>query len=38
MADIAFVFHWTPPVMDALSLAELIDWRARAAARHNPEK
>ena len=37
MADIATVFHWEPPVMDAMSLAELLGWRRRAAKRNNPE-
>lgn len=37
MADLALVFHWSPAVMDQMSLAELMAWRARAAARHNPE-
>lgn len=33
MADIAAVFHWPPPVMDAMSLSELMTWRAKAAER-----
>ncbi|QTS88865.1 GpE family phage tail protein [Ectopseudomonas khazarica] len=33
MADLALVFHWQPASMDALPLAELIDWRERARAR-----
>jgi hypothetical protein len=37
MADIAVVFHWSPTVMDAMSLSELMGWRARAAKRANPE-
>ncbi|WCM29205.1 GpE family phage tail protein [Sphingomonas sp. QA11] len=37
MADLATVFHWSPTVMDPMSVADLMDWRARAAARHNPE-
>lgn len=37
MADIAFVFHWSPDVMDALSVQDLMQWRDRAAHRHNPE-
>ena len=37
MADLAVVFHWAPPVMDAMSLAELMAWREQAAARVNPE-
>jgi hypothetical protein len=38
MADIATVFHWSPAVMDSMSIAELMGWRERAARRHNPEK
>lgn len=38
MADIAFVFHWPPSAMDSLSVAELMQWRTRAAQRHNPEE
>ncbi|HDR9506576.1 GpE family phage tail protein [Burkholderia cepacia] len=34
MADIALVFHWTPAVMDAMPLAELMAWRERARARY----
>ena len=37
MADIAVVFHWAPPAMDAFSLAELMDWRERARARSGNE-
>jgi len=37
MADIAVVFHWTPAAMDAMSVAELMEWRERARLRHNPE-
>lgn len=37
MADVATVFHWSPDVMDRMSLGELMAWRARAIARHNPE-
>jgi len=37
MADLAIVFHWSPAVMDPMSIAELMSWRERAAARHNPE-
>lgn len=33
MADIAVVFHWGPDTMDPMPLAELMGWRARAAAR-----
>jgi len=38
MADIAFVFHWPPAAMDDLSVAELMQWRTRAARRHNREE
>ena len=31
MANIATVFGWTPPVMDAFGL--LMDWRERARVR-----
>lgn len=37
MADLAVVFHWSPPVMDSMGLAELMDWRARAARRAQPD-
>lgn len=37
MADIAFVFHWPPDVMDGLTIGDLMKWRERAAKRHNPE-
>lgn len=37
MADIAFVFHWSPDALDALSVQDLMQWRGRAARRHNPE-
>lgn len=37
MADLALVFGWAPAVMDPMPIAELMEWRARAAARHNPE-
>ncbi|AXE32247.1 GpE family phage tail protein [Chromobacterium phragmitis] len=33
MADIAAVFHWPPPAMDAFTLAELMEWRERARQR-----
>jgi len=37
MADLAVVFHWPPAAMDALGLAELMEWRERARVRHNPD-
>lgn len=33
MADIALVFHWTPDVMSAMDLDELMEWRERARER-----
>lgn len=33
MADLAMVFHWGPADMEALGLAELIDWREEARKR-----
>lgn len=33
MADLAMVFHWSPTVMDPMSLAELMDWREQARRR-----
>lgn len=38
MADIATVFHWGPAEMDALGLAELMDWREQARQRSTPTK
>lgn len=38
MADVAIIFHWSPPVMDAMPLSELMSWRAQAARRSQPEK
>ena len=37
MADIAVVFHWAPPVMDAMPLTELMEWREQARIRHGVE-
>lgn len=34
MADLAFVFHWTPDVMDKYYLEELMDWREEARVRY----
>jgi hypothetical protein len=33
MADIAFVFHWSPDVMDALTIEDLALWREKARQR-----
>lgn len=33
MADIAFIFHWPPSEMDAMSLSELTGWWHRAIER-----
>jgi hypothetical protein len=33
MADIASVFHWEPPVMEAMALFELSEWREQARLR-----
>lgn len=38
MADIAIVFHWGPQVMADMALSELMEWRARAAARNRPKE
>ena len=32
MADIAFIFHWPPQALAAMSLGELCGWHARALA------
>lgn len=37
MADLAVTFHWPPPVMDEMTVADLMGWRARAAKRTQPE-
>ncbi|HET9511809.1 MAG TPA: GpE family phage tail protein [Sphingomonas sp.] len=37
MADIALVFGWTPDVMNPMPVGELMQWRAKAAKRHNPK-
>ncbi|MGT0248012.1 GpE family phage tail protein [Burkholderia pyrrocinia] len=34
MADVATVFHWSPTVMDAMSVSELMEWRERARVRY----
>jgi hypothetical protein len=38
MADLATVFHWSPDVMDRMSLAELMLWRAKAAERAGTDR
>ncbi|WP_439587672.1 GpE family phage tail protein [Hydrogenophaga sp.] len=38
MADLAMVFHWAPRDMDAMSIAELMDWREQARSRHQGEE
>ena len=38
MGDIAFVFHWPPDTLDAMSVADLMIWRGEAARRHDPER
>ncbi len=35
MADVAYLLHWPPASMDAMELAELVQWRELAVARHN---
>lgn len=35
MADIATVFHWSPDVMNAMPVTELLDWRKLAVDRWN---
>ncbi|MDH7641161.1 GpE family phage tail protein [Sphingomonas oryzagri] len=37
MADLALVFHWEPSAMNGMGLGELMEWRAHAARRHNPD-
>jgi hypothetical protein len=37
MADIAVVFHWSPPVMDEMGLIELMEWREQARLRNGAE-
>ena len=43
MADIAFIFHWPPAVMETMDPAELARWWRHAtdrwkAVNHQPEK
>lgn len=35
MADVAYLLHWPPAVMDAMDVGELMHWRALAVQRHN---
>lgn len=37
MADLAMVFHWAPRDMNAMDIAELMDWREQARRRHQSE-
>lgn len=37
MADLAMVFHWRPADMADMPVAELMQWRERARARHEPQ-
>ena len=37
MADIAVVFHWSPKVMDGMSVEELMAWRERARERNGTD-
>lgn len=37
MADIAIVFHWSPEVMDAWGLDELMAWHDRARTRYEAD-
>lgn len=37
MADIAVVFHWSPEVMDGMSVEELMAWRERARERNGTD-
>lgn len=38
MADLALVFGWVPADMDPMPLTELMEWRERAAKRHNAKE
>ena len=35
MADIAFIFHWSPSEMDVMSPGELMTWHRLAVDRAN---
>jgi len=37
MADLAITFHWPLDQLDAMGLAELMDWRERARTRAAPD-
>lgn len=36
MADLAIVFHWSPPAMDGMTVSDLMGWRAMAEKRSRP--
>lgn len=36
MADLAIVFHWSPPTMDGMSVSDLMGWRSMAEKRSRP--
>jgi len=38
MADVAIVFHWSPAVMDDMTVSELMEWRERARVRVQPDE
>jgi len=38
MANIAVIFHWAPPVMDAMSLTELMGWHEEARRRSGSDR
>lgn len=38
MADIAAIFHWTPLIMDPMTLSELAMWREEARLRSGAEE
>lgn len=35
MAVLAYLFHWSPATMNAMPVAELMDWHRRAIELHN---
>ncbi|KAF0810428.1 hypothetical protein A167_00708 [Alcanivorax sp. S71-1-4] len=38
MANIAAIFHWPPPVMDVMSVTELMAWQEEARRRSGSDK